>query len=78
MAFKIKLPSHYLLTASYLLGYLVIHGGPCSTKSCFFYSPHQNIPLHCAVWRGHVVVVRCLVEKGADINIKDDKLGVSK
>ena len=59
-----------------MLGYLVIHSGSCST--CFFDSPNQNIPLHCAAWRGHVVVVRCLVEKGADINIKDDKFGVSE
>ena len=55
-----------------MLGYLVIHGG-----LYFFDSPNQDTPLHCTAWRGHVVVVRCLVEKGADVNIKDDKLGVS-
>ena len=59
-----------------MLGYLVIHGGSCST--CFFDSPNQDTPLNCAAWRGHVVVVRCLVEKGADMNIKDDKFGVSE
>ena len=59
-----------------MLGYLVIHVGSRST--CFFDSPNQDIPLNCAAWRGHVVVVKFLVEKGADINIKDDKFGVSE
>ena len=65
----------YLLTASYMLGYVVIHGGPFST--CFINSPHQYTPLHLAVWQGHEDTVRYLVEQGADTKIKD-KHGVSK
>ena len=34
-------------------------------------------PLHDAACEGHVHVVRCLVEQGADINIKDND-GVSE
>ena len=40
-------------------------------------SPHQMSPLHWAADGGHVDTVRCLVEKGAKINSKDEK-GVSK
>ena len=52
-----------------MLYYLIIHGGPCST--IFVHSPHQSTPLHNAACNGHVHIVRCLVEQGADINIKD-------
>ena len=38
----------------------------------FIYSPHQKTPLHWAADAGHVDIVRCLVEQGADLNIKDD------
>ena len=39
-------------------------------------SLHQMTPLHLAASVGHNDIVRCLVEKGAGINIKD-KFGVS-
>ena len=58
-----------------MLDYLTIHGGPCST--IFVHSPHQSTPLHKAADKGLVHVVRCLVEQGADINIKDND-GVSE
>ena len=35
-------------------------------------SLHQRTPLHRAARRGHVDTVICLVEQGADINIKDE------
>ena len=38
----------------------------------FVYSPHQWTPLHEAARKGHVDIVRYLVEQGADINIKDE------
>ena len=44
----------------------------------FVYSPRQKTPLHWAAYGGHVHVVRCLVEQGADINIRKDKNGVSE
>ena len=37
----------------------------------FVYSPHQESPLYMAAAAGHVHIVRYLVERGADINIKD-------
>ena len=43
-----------------------------------FVSPHQMTALHRAAFEGQVDTVRCLVDKGADINIKDDKNGVSE
>ena len=52
-----------------MLGYLAIAVGPCST--CFITSPHQKTPLHLAVEGGHVDTVTCLIEQGADTNIKD-------
>lgn len=39
-------------------------------------SLHQSTPLHVAARRGHANIVKCLVDKGANINIKDDD-GVS-
>ena len=57
-----------------MIGYQAIHGGPCSTF--FIYSPHQKTPLHWAAEEGHVDIVRYLVDKGADFNIKDQR-GVS-
>ena len=53
-----------------MLGYLTIHGGPCST--IFVHSLHQCTPLLWAVLGGHVDIVMYLVEQGADINIKED------
>ena len=41
------------------------------------YSPHQKTPLHLAAGKGHVDIVRYLVDKGADLNIKDT-FGVSE
>ena len=64
-----------LLTASYILGYLVIHDGPCSML--FINSPYQWTPLQFAACEDRVDTVRCLVDKGADLNIKD-KFGVSE
>ena len=43
----------------------------------FAYSSHQYTPLHNAAHKGHMHIVRYLVEQGADINIKD-KNGVSE
>ena len=59
-----------------MLGYLTNHGGPSST--ILFYFPHQETPLHWAARARDVDIVRYLVDKGADINIKDDTLGVSE
>ena len=73
MAFKVKFPwSFYFSSYSWLyaIGYLAVQGGPCSI--CFFNSPHQRTPLHRAAEGGHVDIVRCLVDKGADINISID------
>ena len=36
-----------------------------------FISLHQQTPLHIAASNGHDYTVQCLVEKGAEINIKD-------
>ena len=47
---------------------LDIHGGPCSNLVPF---PHQWTPLHRAVIQGKEVTVQLLIEKGADINVKD-------
>ena len=44
---------------------------------CSLLSPHQLTPLHLAADNGHTDTVQCLIEKGADVNIKDDD-GVSK
>ena len=35
-------------------------------------------PLYWAAEKGHVDTVRCLVDNRADINIKEDALGVSE
>ena len=40
-----------------------------------YYFPYQKTPLHVAASKGRHYTVECLVEKGADINIKD-KTGV--
>ena len=36
-----------------------------------FLSPRQMTPLHWAAGQGHVDTVQYLIDKGADINIKD-------
>ena len=59
-----------------MVGYLAIHGKPCSTF--FINSPHQYTPLHLAAEGGHVDTVRYLVDKGADLNIKNDWFKVSE
>ena len=51
-----------------MLGYLAIDCGPCST--CFMNSSHQCTPLHVAADSGHVDMVKCFVDKGADTNIQ--------
>ena len=38
----------------------------------FVNSSHQITPLHFAAGGGHVDTVRCLVDKGADIELKDE------
>lgn len=40
-------------------------------KFCFFNSPHQMTPLHKAAVQGHVDTLQYLLDKGADIDIKD-------
>ena len=35
-------------------------------------SPHQKTPLHLAAEGGHAGTAQLLVEKGADINVKDN------
>ena len=47
---------------------------PCSV---LFASPHQWTPLHQAAYGGHVDAVTYLVQKGANIDSKDDD-GVSE
>ena len=44
--------------------------------SSHFYSFYQRTPLHIAVKEGYEHTVKSLVEKGADVNIPDNK-GVS-
>jgi len=41
------------------------------------FSLHQWTPLHVASFRGNTETVEYIVEKGADVNIKDDQ-GVSE
>ena len=43
----------------------------------FVLSHHQMSPLHWAADGGHVNIVMCLIEKGAEVNSKDDA-GVSE
>ena len=43
----------------------------------FVYSSYQMTSLHLAAHEGHVDIVRYLVDKGADANIKDNR-GVSE
>ena len=45
-----------------------IHGGPSSN---LVPSPHQRTPLHWAAIQSKEGTVQLLVEKGADMNIKD-------
>ena len=40
---------------------------------CVANSPHQETPLHWAIEGGHAGTEQVLVEKGADINIKDSR-----
>ena len=44
----------------------------------FVLSHQQSSPLHMAADGGHVNTVKCLIEKGAKINDKDNELGVSE
>ena len=43
----------------------------------FVLSPHQMSSLHWAADGGHVHTVKCLIEKGAEVNSEDDG-GVSE
>ena len=56
-------------TCTYILGELGIHGGPCSD---LVPSPHQWTPLHLAARAGNEGTIQLLIEKGADINFKDN------
>ena len=38
----------------------------------FVLSPHQMSPLHWAADGGHVNIVMCLIEKGAEVNSQDE------
>ena len=38
-----------------------------------FLSPHQGSPLHWAASGGHVDTIQILIDKAADINMKDGK-----
>ena len=58
--------------ASYILGQLDIHSGRHD-----FLSPHQMSPLHWAADGSHVDMVKALIEKGVDVNYKDN-IGVSE
>ena len=44
-----------------------VYVGPIST--CFFNFFHQATPLHSAAHEGHVDTVKCLADRGADIDI---------
>ena len=37
-----------------------------------FVSPHQYTPLHWAAVNGHIDTVQSLINKGAEINIRDN------
>ena len=43
----------------------------------FVLSHHQMPPLYWAADGGHIDIVKCLIEKGAEVNSKDDE-GVSE
>ena len=43
----------------------------------FVLSPHQMSPLHWAADGGHIDTVKCLIEKGAEVNSQDET-GVSE
>ena len=60
----LKVMRRITVSASYRLHYIEV----CSS--------HQETPLHKAAYHGQEDSVRCLVDKGADVNIKDGK-GVS-
>ena len=45
-------------------------------KICSLLSPHQDTPLHMAAQNGHTDTVKCLIDKGAVINVKNN-YGVS-
>ena len=61
--------SPHFTTCTYILGELGIHGGPCSN---LVPSPHQRTPLHMAAEESKEGTAQFLVEKGADIKIKDN------
>ena len=46
-------------------------------RSSTFFFLHQITPLHLAAESGHIKMVNCLVEQGADTNIQDNN-GVIK
>jgi hypothetical protein len=43
------------------------------TFSPFWYSLRGSTPLHWSIERGHMDVCQFLVEKGADVNVADNK-----
>ena len=64
---KCTINSPHFRTCTCILGKLGIHGGQFLVPS-----PRQVTPLHCAADKGKEGTVLLLIEKGADINIKDN------
>ena len=67
-SYNAQLIHHISEPCTCILGELDIHGGPCSNLVS---SPHQWTPLHYAAIQGKEDTVQLLIEKGADINVKD-------
>jgi hypothetical protein len=67
---------HFISTAS--------RGDEAALKNLLLQSPNladvrepvsQRTALHYSIWRGHEKVVKLLIERGADVNLKDDRVG---
>ena len=49
-----------------------LSGSETTLSSWLFLSLHQQTPLHIAASKNYEHTVKCLVDEGADINIKDN------